>query len=274
MSIKQDLEYNNVSVHFDNAPGDGWVVKNVSLTIAAGEFVSLVGPSGCGKTTLLKLAAGMNTPTKGEVLFGGKPIAGPSHERGVVFQEYGVFPWLSVRENVEFGLTLNANKKSAAERRQISDHYLQLMGLIDFADSLPAQLSGGMRQRLALARAYAVDPACLLLDEPFAALDAQTRQVMHDLLLKLQLQESKSALLITHSVEEALYLSSKIVLISARPAQITEVIDVKFDYPRDQSLITRPDFVELRGYLRAKVMEAYQQQLAGNRQPLKATGTH
>lgn len=265
MSLKRDLEFRDVSMHYANAPGDGWVVRDVSLTLPAGGFVSLVGPSGCGKTTLLKLAAGMSTPTRGQVLLGGQPITGPGRERGVVFQEYGVFPWLSVRQNVEFGLTLAANKVSAAERRRIAAHYLSLMGLQDFAERLPAQLSGGMRQRLALARAYAVDPACLLLDEPFAALDAQTRQVMHDLLLTLQQQEAKSALLITHSVEEALYLSSRIVLVSARPARITEVIEVPYAYPRDQSLLSRPDFVELRAYLRARVMEAYQQQQLGNR---------
>ncbi|UFQ98956.1 ABC transporter ATP-binding protein [Pseudomonas wenzhouensis] len=260
MSTARELEFNNVSVHYANAPGDGWVVRDASLKIEAGDFVSLVGPSGCGKTTLLKLAAGMSRPTRGEVLFGGAPITGPDRERGVVFQEYGVFPWLSVRENVEFGLTLNANKALAAQRHEIAERYLQIMGLSDFAGSLPSVLSGGMRQRLALARAYAVDPACLLMDEPFAALDAQTRQVMHDLLLKLQQEEAKTALLITHSVEEALYLSNKIVLVSARPARITEVIEVPFGYPRNQALMSRPDFVELRAYLREKVMQAYQQQ--------------
>ncbi|MBB3102773.1 ABC transporter ATP-binding protein [Azomonas macrocytogenes] len=260
MTSEREIQFRNVSVRYAGAPNDGWVVRNVSLDLGRGEFVSLIGPSGCGKTTLLKLAAGMSTPTQGSVTLGSQPITAPGPERGVVFQEYGVFPWLSVRGNIEFGLTLAANRRDAAERAVIVDKYLALMGLGDFRDALPNTLSGGMRQRVALARAYAVNPEFLLMDEPFGALDAQTRLVMHDLLLDLQRQEEKSVLLITHSVDEALYLSSKIVLVSARPARITEIIEVPFAYPRDESVRATSEFVRLHAHLRARVMAEYAQQ--------------
>ncbi|MFD2836898.1 ABC transporter ATP-binding protein [Azotobacter vinelandii] len=254
------IEFRNVSVRYPAAPNDGWVVKNLSLSLAKGEFVSLIGPSGCGKSTLLKLAAGMQAPTLGSLSIDGRPITGPGPERGVVFQEYGVFPWLSVRQNIEFGLTLRANRRAPAERAAIVDKYLELMGLADFRDALPGTLSGGMRQRVALARAYAVAPDYLLMDEPFAALDAQTRLVMHDLLLELQGRERKGVLLITHSVDEALYLSSKIVLISARPARLLEVVEVPFAHPRDETLRADPRFARLHAHLRQRVMQAYAEQ--------------
>ncbi|MFG1478353.1 ABC transporter ATP-binding protein [Xanthobacter sp. V4C-4] len=262
-----EIRFTDVSVRYDGVPHGGWVVRNVSLALRPGEFVSLIGPSGCGKTTLLKLAAGMARPTSGSVTFSGAPIAAPGPERGVVFQEYGVFPWLTVRQNIAFGLSLGANRHLAGQAEAICAHYLALMGLSDFADALPNTLSGGMRQRVALARAYAVNPRCLLMDEPFGALDAQTRLVMQDLLLSLQQQERKSVLLITHAVDEALYLSSRIVLMSARPARIAEIIDVPFPYPRDERVLETPEFTRLQAHLRARVMEEYARQQREDRIP-------
>lgn len=256
-SDREYIEFRNVSARFPGAPNDGWVARRVSLTLGEGELVSVIGPSGCGKSTLLKMAAGMQTPASGQVLLNGAPITEPGPERGVVFQEYGVFPWLNVRRNIEFGLTLGANRLPDAERRRLGDRYLDLMGLRDFQHAYPNTLSGGMRQRLALARAYAVKPRFLLMDEPFGALDAQTRLTMHDLLLDLQRQESKGVLLITHSVEEALYLSSRIVLLSARPATVAEVIEVPFPYPRDSTVLATPEFSRLQAELRDKVLEQY-----------------
>ena len=161
------------------------MVDDVSYDIHDGDFIAVIGPSGCGKTTMMSMLAGFQKPTTGEVLFDGNPVKGPGPERGVIFQEYGVFPWLTVKENIAFGLKLKANHVPAKEQHQICEHYLALMGLSDFANSYPKHLSGGMRQRLAIARAYAVKPQFLLMDEPFGALDAQTRANMQNLLLKV-----------------------------------------------------------------------------------------
>jgi NitT/TauT family transport system ATP-binding protein len=229
----------------------------VSYEIRDGEFVALIGPSGCGKTTMMNMVAGFVAPTQGRVLLDSRPIAGPGPDRGVIFQEYGVFPWLTVRENIAFGLRLAANRASDAERGEICTRYMKLMGLSDFADAWPKMLSGGMRQRLALARAYAVRPQFLLMDEPFGALDAQTRTAMQNLLLQVLEAEGKTVLLITHSVEEAIYLASRIVVMSARPTRIREQIAVPFAYPRTESLHETREFGELRSHIRDLVMKEY-----------------
>ena len=181
--------FDGVGVDFPTAQGPMTVVDGVSLEVRQGEFVSIIGPSGCGKTTLMNIVGGFVRPTRGRVLLDGRPIESPGPDRGVIFQEYGVFPWLTVRGNVEFGLGLAANRRLAAQRGEIVQRYLALMGLADFADHFPKHLSGGMRQRLALARAYAVQPEFLLMDEPFGALDAQTRTAMQDLLLQVLASE-------------------------------------------------------------------------------------
>ena len=167
------------------------VVDDVTYDIHDREFVSVIGPSGCGKTTMMNIVAGFMQPSSGSVTLDGKPIAGPGPDRGVIFQEYGVFPWLTVKDNIAFGLNLRANRTGAAEREEICQRYMRLMGLADFADAWPRMLSGGMRQRLALARAYAVKPEFLLMDEPFGALDAQTRSAMQDLLLEVLAAEGQ-----------------------------------------------------------------------------------
>jgi NitT/TauT family transport system ATP-binding protein len=256
------LVFDHVSMRFATAGGALDVVQDFSLSIRQGEFVSLVGPSGCGKTTMMNMAAGFLTPSDGSVLLDGRPIAGPGPNRGVMFQEYGVFPWLTVEQNVAFGLRLKANKRSAAERETIVARYLELMRLSEFRKAYPKTLSGGMRQRLALARAYAVNPEFLLMDEPFGALDAQTRSAMHDLLLDILHLEGKTVMLITHSVEEAIYLSNRVVVISARPSRIREIIDIPFPYPRHGALLETPEFNTLRAHINGLVMREYAAQEA------------
>jgi len=251
------IVFENVSMEFPSPRGPIKVVDDVTYAIHDREFVSVIGPSGCGKTTTMNMAAGFVKPTAGRVLLDGKPVTGPGPDRGVMFQEYGVFPWLTVRENIAFGLGLAANRAHAAEKDAIVQRYMGLMGLADFADAWPKTLSGGMRQRLALARAYAVKPEFLLMDEPFGALDAQTRSAMQDLLLQVLRAEEKTVMLITHSVEEAVYLSSRIVVMTARPTRIREVIEVPFGYPREESLHESREFGELRSHIRDVVMKEY-----------------
>ena len=249
--------FDRVSVEFPTAAGPMTVIDDISFEIQNGEFVSIIGPSGCGKTTLMNIVGGFVKPTGGRVLLDGKPVVAPGPDRGVIFQEYGVFPWLTVRQNIEFGLKLEANRRPTAERTAIADRYMQLMGLAEFADHFPKHLSGGMRQRLAIARAYAVKPQFLLMDEPFGALDAQTRSAMQDLLLHVLESEGKTVLLITHSVDEAIYLSNRIVVVTARPARVRTIIDVPFGYPRTPRMQEEPRFAKLHGQIRALVMEEY-----------------
>jgi NitT/TauT family transport system ATP-binding protein len=253
------VSFQNVSMRFSEVE----VVRGVSFDIHEGEFVSLVGPSGCGKTTMMNMLAGFVVPSSGEVLLEGAPVTGPGPDRGVMFQEYGVFPWLTVEKNIRFGLNLSVKRHiPAAEKTAIVEKYMGLMRLSDFRDAWPKNLSGGMRQRLALARAYAANPQFLLMDEPFGALDAQTRSDMHDLLLEILQAERKTALLITHSVDEAIYLSNRVLVISARPSRIVEEITVPFAFPRNRSLLDTPEFIEMRSHLRELVMKQYADQQA------------
>jgi sulfonate transport system ATP-binding protein len=255
-------QFDHVSLTFDTPKGKLTAIEDVTYDINDGDFIAVIGPSGCGKTTMMNMLAGFQKPTAGKILFDGTPVSGPGPERGVIFQEYGVFPWLTVKQNIAFGLQLKANHVPASERKQICEHYLSLMGLADFANSYPKHLSGGMRQRVAIARAYAVKPQFLLMDEPFGALDAQTRANMQNLLLKVLATESKTVMLITHSVEEAIYLASRIVVVTARPGRIKEIIEVPFGYPRDESLQERAEFVALRSRIKQLVMSEYQAQQA------------
>ncbi len=232
-------------------------VDGVSLTVCDGEFISIVGPSGCGKTTLLNMTAGFEQPSSGNIMLDGKPVTGPGAERGVIFQEYGVFPWLNVRDNIGFGLSLRASRVPRSEHEQIISRYVELMGLRGFENAYPKTLSGGMKQRVALARAYAVRPQFLLMDEPFGALDAQTRTAMQDLLLHVLESEGKTVILITHSVDEALYLSSKVVVITARPARVRTVVPVPFPYPRREEIRREPHFAELQYRVMEMVMREY-----------------
>ena len=262
------IRFDQVTVDFPTAAGPMRVVDGISMDIADGEFVSIIGPSGCGKTTLMNIVGGFVKPTGGAVLLDGKPIRGPGPDRGVIFQEYGVFPWLTVRGNIEFGLKLAANPAAPRDRAEICQRYMALMGLSDFADHFPKHLSGGMRQRLAIARAYAVKPQFLLMDEPFGALDAQTRTAMQDLLLDVLRTEGKTVLLITHSVDEAIYLSSRIVVVTARPSKVRAVFDVPFGYPRSERVHEDPRFIAMSREIRALVMHEYAAQA---KQAVRAT---
>jgi NitT/TauT family transport system ATP-binding protein len=259
-TARERISFDGVSVEFPTPAGPMRVLDDVSYSVLDGEFVSIIGPSGCGKTTMMNLVAGFVKPSAGSVRLDGRPVEGPGPDRGVIFQEYGVFPWLTVRQNIAFGLNLRASRVPEGERAAICQRYMTLMGLGDFADAWPKTLSGGMRQRLAIARAYAVKPEFLLMDEPFGALDAQTRSAMQDLLIEVLHTEAKTVLLITHSAEEALYLSDRIVVMTARPARIREIVDVPFPHPRAEALHDRPEFNELRSHVRELVMQEYAMQ--------------
>ncbi|MBO3680788.1 ABC transporter ATP-binding protein [Streptomyces sp. NEAU-YJ-81] len=231
----------------------------VSLDIGDREFVAVVGPSGCGKSTLLSMVAGLVEPTSGTVTVDGAPVAGPGPDRGVIFQQYALFPWLTVRGNVEFGLKLA--HVPAAERRRRAEHAIELVGLADFADALPKTLSGGMKQRCAIARAYAVDPEVLLMDEPFGALDALTRVQLQDQLLDTWTQERRTVLFITHDVDEAVYLAGRVVVMAARPGRVHRIIDVDLPYPRTEEIRLSAEFARIRNDVWTQV---YHQSPAGS----------
>lgn len=205
-------------------------VDDISLDIKDSEFICLVGPSGCGKSTLLRMIAGLEPVTGGEILMGDRKVASPSPKIGFVFQEYTLFPWRTVEKNVEFGLELK--KLSHEERAKVASKYLDMVGLSKFRDSFPHQLSGGMRQRTAIARTLAVNPEILLMDEPFGALDAQTRNILQEQLLEIWQKEKKKVLFVTHNVDEAVFLADKVIVMTARPGRIKEVIDVSIPRPR------------------------------------------
>lgn len=209
---------------------DFLAVSDVNLVVDEEEFVCLLGPSGCGKTTLLRLAAGLDSPTEGELLLDEKRIEGVNKECGFVFQEYVLFPWRTVKGNIEFGPEVKGLQKE--ERERISKYYVDLVGLSGFENHYPHELSGGMKQRVGIARAYANNPKLLLMDEPFGALDAQTRNLMQAELLRIWEQEHISALFVTHSVDEAVYLADRIVVMTARPGTVKEVFAVNLPRPR------------------------------------------
>ncbi|MBU2667500.1 ABC transporter ATP-binding protein [Actinoplanes bogorensis] len=217
---------------------------DVSLDVADNEFVTIVGPSGCGKTTLMNILAGLEFPTSGQALVSDSPITGPGPDRGVIFQQYALFPWLTVRKNVEFGLRTAGVPRD--ERRERAQHFIDLVGLHDFADSLPRTLSGGMKQRCAIARAYAVNPSILLMDEPFGAVDALTRVRLQEQLLQTWSQEKRTVVFITHDVDEAVFLANRVVVMAARPGRIVEIVDVDLPYPRTEELRLSPAFTALR----------------------------
>jgi NitT/TauT family transport system ATP-binding protein len=216
-------------------------VSDVNLEVADGEFVCLLGPSGCGKTTILRMAAGLDAPTEGELLLDNKKIEGVNKECGFVFQEYVLFPWRTVKGNIEFGPEVNGMQKE--ERERISQHYIDLVGLKGFENHYPHELSGGMKQRVGIARAYANSPKLLLMDEPFGALDAQTRNLMQGELLRIWQEEHISALFVTHSVDEAVYLADRVVVMSARPGAVKDIF--KIDIPRPR-VRTSPEANALR----------------------------
>jgi NitT/TauT family transport system ATP-binding protein len=202
-------------------------VDGIDLEVRTGEFLVLVGPSGCGKSTLLDMLGGLSSPTRGRILLDGREIDGPGLDRGIVFQQYALFPWRTARRNVEFGLEAKGLNKT--DRRDVADHYLELVGLTAFADRYPHELSGGMKQRVAIARSLAFDPEVLLMDEPFAALDAQTRESLQDELLRIWTATGKTIVFITHGIDEAIYLGQRVAVLTSRPGRIKTVVDVSLD---------------------------------------------
>ena len=230
-------------------------LKDINLEVKESEFVVIVGPSGCGKSTLLNIIGGLDEATEGEILIDDKPISAPGADRGMVFQGYSLFPWLTVQKNVEFGLKMK--NVPTEERAEIAKEYIKLVGLEGFENALPKQLSGGMKQRVAIARAYAVNPSLLLMDEPFGALDAQTRTQLQTELLKTWEEEKKTCFFITHDVEEAILLATKVIVMSARPGRIKEIIDIDIPYPRGQESKMLPRFTELKNYIWNMVYKEY-----------------
>lgn len=230
-------------------------LDNISFGIPAGKFVSVVGPSGCGKSSLLMMLVGLAKATSGEMLVAGKPINGPEPERiGVVFQEANLFPWLTARKNVEFPLMIRG--VNAKERQTKANEALALVGLDDFGDRYPHELSGGMKQRVSIARGIVQDPEVLMMDEPFAALDEQTRMVMGDELLRIWERTGKTVMFVTHSLTEAIYLSDHVLVLSARPGKIIDRIDIDLPRPRTFEMTSGPEFIQLRNRIWEQIRAA------------------
>lgn len=254
MSARKRLEMNGISKTFETREQSVLALDDVSISLAENEFVTLVGTSGCGKSTLLSIAAGLQTASEGEVLVDGQPVTGPGRDRGVVFQSYTLFPWLTALENVEFAL--RGETLSAGERRDQAMEHLKLVGLEDFANRHPNQLSGGMQQRVAIARALSYRPEILLMDEPFGALDALTRQLMQELLTNIWEQHKLTVLFVTHDVEEAVYISDRVLIMTNRPGRIKKEVKVDLPRPRSYEMVGSPEF----GELYAEVLESIREE--------------
>jgi NitT/TauT family transport system ATP-binding protein len=250
-----DIVFDRVSRVFQRDGQDFLTLDAITFDVRDREFVAIVGPSGCGKTTCLRMAAGLEFPTSGRVSVGGRPVSAPGPDRAVVFQQFALFPWKTVHENIDFGL--RSKGFDAATRRERIARQVELMGLQGYESAYPHQLSGGMQQRVAIARSYVLDPDVLLMDEPFGALDAQTRIVMQEELIKLSRVNPRTVLFITHAVDEAVYLADRVVVMTRRPGRIREVVDVKpvreaqnwnrFD--RTEDVMDQTSFVHLRTHI-------------------------
>lgn len=233
-------------------------LQPIDYQVEENDFITILGPSGCGKSTLLRIIAGLDTPTRGEIWLDGKSVEGPGADRGMVFQSYTLFPWLTVEENIRFGL--QERGLSAAQQKERSDYYIHQVGLRGFAQHYPRQLSGGMQQRTAIARALANDPKVLLMDEPFGALDNQTRVMMQELLLSVWEQSRKTVLFVTHDIDEAIFMANKVAIFSARPGRIKQEVAVNFNAGRDYTIKTSPEFMTLKAEvtesIRSETMQA------------------
>ncbi|MEO8839329.1 MAG: ABC transporter ATP-binding protein [Herbaspirillum sp.] len=258
-----DIHFDKVSRIFKRDGQDLLVLDNIELHVDEREFVAIVGPSGCGKTTCLRLVAGLEFPSSGRVNVADKAVKHPGPERAVVFQQFALFPWKTVYQNVDFGL--RAKGLGHAQRKEIITRYIKLMNLVGYENSYPHQLSGGMQQRVAIARAYALDPDVLLMDEPFGALDAQTRVVMQEELVKLARVNPRTVLFITHSVEESVYLADRVVIMTSRPGRVKEIIDVKTvrqtedweRYTKIEEVMDLESFVHLRTHIWKSLREEH-----------------
>ncbi len=235
------LTITNLNVTYVTDEKTTVAVDDISFDVKKGELLSIVGPSGCGKSTILRCIAGLLQPTHGEICIDGKPCIAAGSDRGMVFQDFALFPWRTVRQNIEFGLEVSGVPKE--QRRARSDKYLQAMGLSEFADSRIHELSGGMKQRVGIARAMIMHPAVILMDEPFGALDAQTRNILQENLVKILKNSSRTIIFVTHSVDEALFLSDRILLLTKRPAHIHDIITVPGERPRRR---TDPTYTKMR----------------------------
>jgi ABC-type nitrate/sulfonate/bicarbonate transport system ATPase subunit len=253
----QYLQFDRVTKVFNGLPV---VQKPFTLDITKGQFVAFLGPSGCGKSTLMRMVGGLDKPTSGSIRLGGKVVDRAGRDRGMVFQSYSSFPWLTVRQNVLFGLKYR-NDLSHAEKRGRCDHYLSLVGLSDFAGAYPSRVSGGMRQRVAIARTLAAGSEVLLMDEPFGALDAQRRESLQVALREIQRKETKTVIFVTHDVDEAVFLADRIIVLAKRPTTIINDVDVTAEFGSERTLELRdgPEFFRLRRHL-LKMMREMQEE--------------
>ncbi len=242
MSVK--LVADGISKSFKSNKGNLKVLDSCNLALKRNEFVSIVGTSGCGKSTLLNIIAGLLAPSQGEILIDGQAIEGPGRDRGVVFQSYTLFPWLTVEKNILFAL--KSSKISNKEKSDLVKHYIKSVGLNGFEHSYPKELSGGMKQRVAIARALVYKPSVLLMDEPFGALDAQTRGMMQELLLNVWQEHKTTVLFITHDVDEAIFMSDRVLIMTARPGSIKAEIKIDLKRPRNYEMLTSPSFMQLK----------------------------
>ncbi|MBM3599906.1 MAG: ABC transporter ATP-binding protein [Alphaproteobacteria bacterium] len=257
------LVADHVTKTFSAGGSDVVALRDLSLEIAEGEFVCLIGASGCGKSTLLNMFAGFIQPSAGQLLLRGQPITGIEPRCGVVFQSYALFPWKTVRGNVEFGLKMKG--VPAAERHRIADKFIDLVKLNGFENHYPVELSGGMQQRVTLARILAADPEVLLMDEPFAALDAMTRQVMQEELLRIHEQSRKTTVFVTHHVDEALILSDRIIVLSARPGRVKAIVANNLPRPRRVDIQLSPDFAKMKAEIWGHVEEEVRKHVEATR---------
>ena len=245
------LEVKGLNKVYKTAKGETTALKNVSFKTHRREFVCVIGPSGCGKSTLVRILAGLESYTGGEVLLDGKPVTGPGRDRGMVFQGYTLFPWLSVRKNVMFGLEMNGMSSSEAERE--ANLWLELVGLEKFGNAYPHELSGGMKQRVAIARALVNQPRILLMDEPFGALDAQSRSKMQSHLLEIWRNVDITIVFITHDLDEAIYLADRILVLKAHPGEVQELIEVSVPRPRNSDQLTSDEFLATKARLESLI---------------------
>jgi len=225
-------------------PHDFIALQNINLDVLQGEFLAILGPSGCGKSTLLDILAGLSKPSTGTIHIDGKQVTGPALDRGIVFQGYALFPWRTVRQNVEYGLEIKKAPKS--QRKSISDHFINLVGLNGFEERFPHEISGGMKQRVAIARSLAYDPEVLIMDEPFAAVDAQTRETLQNELLRIWDETKKTIVFVTHSIDEAVFLADRVAVFTPNPGKLREIVPVHLARPR---ISTSPDFGWIRQIL-------------------------
>ncbi len=245
------LEIRNLSKRFISAQGEVEALRDISFQVRRREFVCVIGPSGCGKSTLIRILAGLESHSSGEVLLDNKPVGGPGSDRGMVFQGYSLFPWLTVKKNVMFGMEMNG--RGSHESEQDALMWLDLVGLTKFADAYPHQISGGMQQRVAIARALANQPRILLMDEPFGALDAQTRAKMQAHLLDIWRNIDITVLFITHDLDEAIFLADRILVLKAHPGEVQEIIEVPVPRPRSPHQFTSPEFLAMKLRLEALI---------------------